>query len=49
MGMKGKFRCGRCNYQFFMMREPKVCPYCAQASVVPEGEFFNVEKELENR
>ncbi len=46
--MKEKYRCGRCNYQFFMTREPSACPYCAQASVVKEAEFFNVEKELEN-
>ena len=48
MDMKEKFRCGRCNYQFFMTREPKACPYCAQVTVVREQDFFNVQREIEN-
>ena len=48
MGMKEKYRCGRCNYQFFMERKPGVCPYCAQSSIVRDQDFFNVQKEIEN-
>jgi len=47
--MATKYRCKNCNYVFVPKteRDPSRCPYCAEAQLMEESAYFNLNKELE--